>query len=107
MIDDKTLFEIQCNIIGFLLKHRGDIDKISITEDYFKDFTDCNFKYVFKKIRDLHKQGQDDNILIELTSDKNINQIFLSKPLEAMNMKTWVLLERLKKSSSMHIKVGY
>lgn len=77
MIDDKTLFEIQCNIIGFLLKHRGDIDKISITEDYFKDFTDCNFKYVFKKIRDIHKRGQDDNILIELTSDKNINQDFL------------------------------
>lgn len=77
MIDDKTLYEIQSNIIGFLLKHMDDIDKISITEDYLKDIRGCNFKYIFKKIRDLHKQGQDDSILGELTSDKNINQDFL------------------------------
>lgn len=77
MIDDKTLFEIQCNIIGYLLKHKEDIDKLSIDENYFKEFSNSNFKYLFKRIKELHKEGRDAELLTDLLEDKNINQDFV------------------------------
>ena len=33
MIKDNELFEVQLNVIGFLLKNIEDIDKLSITKD--------------------------------------------------------------------------
>lgn len=79
MIDDNTLFEIQSNIIGYILKHKEDIDKLSINENYFKEFGGSNFKYIFKRIKELHKEGKDDELLTELFSDKNISQEFIFK----------------------------
>lgn len=89
MINDEELKNIQSNIIGFILSNREYIDKLSINKNYFKDFGSCNFRYVFSKIKRLHKEGRDDNLLIELTSDSNISQEMLmeavsSNPYEKM-----------------------
>lgn len=79
MIRDEELLEIQVGILSFLLAKLSDIDKLTITEDYLKDFGNYNFKYVFKKLRQLHKEGRDAELTTELTSDKNINQEFILK----------------------------
>lgn len=79
MIRDKDLLEIQVGIIGYLLSKISDIDKLTITEDYLKDIDGYNFKYVFKKMRQLHKEGRDSELVNELTSDKNITQDFILK----------------------------
>lgn len=49
MIKDNELFEVQLNVIGFLLKNIEDIDKLSITKDYLKDFSIQGKKYNFKR----------------------------------------------------------
>lgn len=77
MIRDDELLEIQVGILSFLLTKLSDIDKLTITEDYLKDFGSYNFKYVFKKMRQLHKEGRDAELTTELTSDKNIKQEFI------------------------------
>ena len=82
MINDDELSEIQLNIIGFVLSNKEYIDKLSITENYLKDFGNFNFKYVFKKIKQLHKEGRDDEMLTELFADKNISQEFLVKSVD-------------------------
>ena len=82
MINDEELFNIQLNIIGFLLSNSGYIDKLSINEDYMKDFSNYNFSYVLKKMKQLHKDGRDGEMLTELVSDKNINQELLLKAVE-------------------------
>ena len=79
MINDEELLDIQSNIIGFMLSNREYIDKLSINENHFKDFGSYNFKYVFGKIKRLHKEGRDDSTLLELTSDSNITQEMLTK----------------------------
>lgn len=89
MINDEELKSIQSNIIGFILSNREYIDKLSIDENYFKEFGSYNFRYVFSKIKRLHKEGRDDNLLIELTRDNNISQEMLinavsSNPYEKM-----------------------
>ena len=38
MIDRETLKECHVCLIGYLLKNIEDIDKLSITKDYLKDF---------------------------------------------------------------------
>ena len=82
MINDDELFNIQLNIIGFLLSNSEYIDKLSISEDYMKDFSKYNFSYVLKKIKQLHKDERDSEMLAELVSDKNINQELLLKAVE-------------------------
>ena len=82
MINDDELFDIQLNIIGFLLSNSEYIDKLSISEDYMKDFSKYNFSYVLKKIKQLHKDERDSEMLAELVSDKNINQELLLKAVE-------------------------
>lgn len=82
MIKEDELFAIQSNIIGHLLKNAEDIDKLSINEDYLKDFGTCSFKYIFKRIRQIHKEGRDAELLTDLLSDKLINQDFLFKAVE-------------------------
>lgn len=77
MIKKKELFQIQLSIIGFLLKNKGSIEKLSINEDYMKDFNNdgryYNFKYILKKIEQAHKEGGDDGLLLSLTNDNNID----------------------------------
>lgn len=86
MIKDKELFEIQLNVIGFLLKDIEDIDKLSINKDYFKDFSingkKYNLKYIFEKIAQIHKENRDKELLTILLSDKQIEQEFLTKAIE-------------------------
>lgn len=77
MIKEDELYQIQSNIIGYMLKHKDDIDKLSINEDYLKDFGTCSFKYIFKRIKQIHKEGRDAELLTELLGDKFINQGFL------------------------------
>lgn len=72
MIKDEELKGMQSNIVGFLLKNIDYIDKLSINEDYMNDFGKYNFKYIFKTIKQIHKEGRDDELLTVLTNDKNI-----------------------------------
>lgn len=73
MVNDEELKNIQLNIIGFVLKNVDCIDKLSINEDYMKDFKGYNFKYILKAIKQIHREGKDEELLVTLTSDKNIN----------------------------------
>lgn len=86
MIKDNELFEVQLNVIGFLLKNIEDIDKLSITKDYLKDSSiqgkKYNFKYIFEKIAQIHKENRDKELLTILLSDKQIEQEFLTKAIE-------------------------
>lgn len=86
MIKDNELFGVQLNVIGFLLKNIEDIDKLSITKDYLKDFSiqgkRYNFKYIFEKIAQIHKDNRDKELLTILLSDKQIEQEILTKAIE-------------------------
>lgn len=79
MINDDELFEIQLCIIGYLLQHNEDIDKMYINADYLKDFGSFNFKYVFNKFKQIHKEGKDAEFLTEITEDRNITQDMLTR----------------------------
>ena len=83
MIKDNELFEVQLNVIGFLLKNIEDIDNLSITKDYLKDFSiqgkKYNFKYIFEKIAQIHKENRDKELLTILLSDKQIDDEILTK----------------------------
>lgn len=82
MINDEELKNIQLNIIGFVLKNVDCIDKLSINEDYMKDVKGYNFKYILKTIKQIHKEGKDEELLVTLTSDKNINGDILWEAVE-------------------------
>lgn len=86
MIKDNELFEVQLIVIGFLLKNIEDIDKLFITKDYLKDFSiqgkKYNFKYIFEKIAQIHKDNRDKELLTILLSDKQIEQEILTKAIE-------------------------
>ena len=56
MIDRETLKECHVCLIGYLLKNIEDIDKLSITKDYLKDFSIQGKKYNFKYIFALFKK---------------------------------------------------
>lgn len=86
MIDRETLKECQVCLIGYLLKNIGEIDKLSITKDYLKDFTiqgkKYNFKYIFEKIAQIHKENNDNEMLSIISSDENIDMDILGKIIE-------------------------
>lgn len=81
MIKEKEQFEMQLNLIGYLLKYTNDMDKLSINEDYLKDFKlkgkFYNIRYIFKKIEQIHNESRDDELVTLLMSDKNIDSDIL------------------------------
>lgn len=83
MIKSKELFEINLNTIGYLLKYPSHIEKLSINAEYLKDFKkdgkNYNFKYIFKKIEQIHKEGRDEEVLMLLLSDENIEDYMLEE----------------------------
>ena len=86
MIDKETLKECHVCLIGYLLQNIGDIDKLSITKDYLKDFSiqgkEYNFKYIFERIEQIHKENRDNEILSIIASDENIDMEILGKIIE-------------------------
>ncbi|MEE0819950.1 DnaB-like helicase C-terminal domain-containing protein [Catenibacterium sp.] len=91
MVDRETLKECQVCLIGYLLKNIKDIDKLSITKDYLKDFSiqgkKYNFKYIFEKIAQIHKENRDNDMLQILSTDEQIDmniimEIIQGNPLE-------------------------
>ena len=91
MIDRETLKECQVCLIGHLLTNIEDIDKLSITKDYLKDFSiqgkKYNFKYIFEKIAQIHKENRDNEMLQILSADEQIDmnilgEIIQGNPLE-------------------------
>ena len=91
MVDKETLKECQVCLIGYLLKNIEDIDKLSITKDYLKDFSiqgkKYNFKYIFEKLKQIHKENNDNEMLSIISSDENIDmdilgEIIQGNPLE-------------------------
>lgn len=91
MVDKETLKECQVCLIGHLLKNIGNIDKLSITKDYLKDFSiqgkEYNFKYIFERIEQIHKENRDNEMLQILSTDEQIDmdilmEIVQGNPLE-------------------------
>lgn len=91
MVDKETLKECQVCLIGYLLKNIEEIDKLSITKDYLKDFSiqgkKYNFKYIFEKIAQIHKENRDNEMLQILSADEQIDmnilgEIIQGNPLE-------------------------
>lgn len=91
MVDRETLKECQVCLIGHLLTNTGDIDKLSITKDYLKDFSiqgkKYNFKYIFERIEQTHKENRDNEMLQILSTDEQIDmnilmEIVQGNPLE-------------------------
>lgn len=91
MVDRETLKECQVCLIGYLLKNIGEIDKLSITKDYLKDFSiqgkKYNFKYIFERIEQIHKENRDNEMLQILSTDEQIDmniimEIIQGNPLE-------------------------
>ena len=85
MVKSKELFEIQLSIVGYLLKNKEDIDRLSINEDYLEDFKRngkfYNFKYIFKKIVQIHRENRDDELLNIFTNDENFDSSILMEAL--------------------------
>ena len=77
MIKKEELFEIQLSIIGYLLKNKEDIVKLSINSDYMEDFIrdgkNYNFKYILKRMMQISNENEKDELANILIDDKNIN----------------------------------
>ena len=91
MIDKETLKECHVCLIGYLLKNIEGIDKLSITKDYLKDFSiqgkKYNFKYIFERIEQIHKENRDNEMLQILSADEQMDmniimEIIQGNPLE-------------------------
>ena len=91
MIDKETLKECHVCLIGYLLKNIEGIDKLSITKDYLKDFSiqgkKYNFKYIFERIEQIHKENRDNEMLQILSTDEQIDmniimEVIQGNPLE-------------------------
>lgn len=91
MIDKETLKECHVCLIGYLLKNIEGIDKLFITKDYLKDFSiqgkKYNFKYIFERIEQIHKENRDNEMLQILSTDEQIDmniimEIIQGNPLE-------------------------
>ena len=86
MIDRETLKECQVCLMGYLLKEPKDIDKLSITKDYLKDFSiqgkKYNFKYIFERIEQIHKENRDNEMLQILSANEKIDMNILMEIVE-------------------------
>lgn len=86
MIDKETLKECHVCLIGYLLKNIKEIDQLSITKDYLKDFSiqgkKYNFKYIFEKLEQIHKENRDNEMLSIISSDEEIDMDILVKIIE-------------------------
>ena len=97
MIDRETLKESQVCLIGYLLENIKDIDTLSITKEYLKDFTvqgeKYNFKYIFERIGQIHKENRDNELLLELVNDELIGK---DKLVQLVNGNTFEKLASIK-----------
>lgn len=97
MIDRETLKESQVCLIGYLLENIKDIDTLSITKEYLKDFTvqgeKYNFKYIFERIEQVHKENRDNELLLELVNDELIGK---DKLVQLVNGNTFEKLASIK-----------
>lgn len=97
MIDKETLKESQVCLIGYLLENIKDIDTLSITKEYLKDFTvqgeKYNFKYIFERIEQIHKENKDNELLLELVNDELIGK---DKLVQLVNGNTFEKLASIK-----------
>lgn len=97
MIDKETLKESQVCLIGYLLENIKDIDTLSITKEYLKDFTvqgeKYNFKYIFERIEQIHKENRDKDLLLELVNDELIGK---DKLVQLVNGNTFEKLASIK-----------
>lgn len=86
MIRSKDLFDIELNVIGYLLKNSKDVEKLSIDSNYMEDFMqdgkNYNFKYILKRMIQISKENRADELVNILTDDKNIDNNIL---IDALN----------------------
>lgn len=86
MVKNNELFEIELNVIGYLLKNREDIEKLSINSDYMEDFIEdgknYNFKYILKRMLQISKENRNEELANILLDDKNIDSSILMRALE-------------------------
>lgn len=97
MIDKETLKDSQVCLIGYLLENIKDIDTLSITKESLKDFTvqgeKYNFKYIFERIEQIHKENRDKELLLELVNDELIGK---DKLVQLVNGNTFEKLASIK-----------
>lgn len=97
MIDKETLKDSQVCLIAYLLENIKDIDTLSITKEYLKDFTvqgeKYNFKYIFERIEQIHKENRDNELLLELVNDELIGK---DKLVQLVNGNTFEKLASIK-----------
>lgn len=105
MIDKETLKESQVCLIGYLLENTKDIDTLSITKEYLKDFTvqgeKYNFKYIFERIEQIHKENRDNELLLELLNDELIGK---DKLVQLVNGNTFEKLASIKEMEKIIIQ---
>lgn len=105
MIDKETLKESQVCLIGYLLENIKDIDALSITKEYLKDFTvqgqKYNFKYIFERIEQIHKENRDNELLLELVNDELIGK---DKLVQLVNGNTFEKLASIKEMEKIIIQ---
>lgn len=105
MIDKETLKESQVCLIGYLLENIKDIDALSITKEYLKDFTvqgeKYNFKYIFERIEQIHKENRDNDLLLELVNDELIGK---DKLVQLVNGNTFEKLASIKEMEKIIIQ---
>lgn len=105
MIDKETLKESQVCLIGYLLENIKDIDALSITKEYLKDFTvqgnKYNFKYIFERIEQIHKENRDNELLLELVNDELIGK---DKLIQLVNGNTFEKLASIKEMEKIIIQ---
>lgn len=97
MINEQTLRNSHVDMIGFLIKNIKAIDTLSITKDFLEDYNiqglNYNFKYIFEKLKQTHKENNDNELPLILANDTNINDDVIINLIHGSEMSEIATLE--------------
>ena len=97
MINEQTLRNSHVDMMGFLIKNIKAIDTLSITKEFLKDYNiqglNYNFKYIFEKLKQTHKENKDDELPLVLANDTNINDDVIINLIHGSEMSKIATLE--------------
>lgn len=97
MINEQTLRNSHVDMIGFLIKNIKAIDTLSITNDFLEDYNiqglNYNFKYIFEKLKQTHKENNDNELPLILANDTNINDDVIINLIHGSEMSEIATLE--------------
>lgn len=97
LINEQTLRNSHVDMMGFLIKNIKAIDTLSITKEFLKDYNiqglNYNFKYIFEKLKQTHKENKDDELPLVLANDTNINDDVIINLIHGSEMSKIATLE--------------